>query len=88
MDDETLQTDEELEDLEDSLERGRSSDVTRVQGATGFISRFKARVGPCFSDYGLSTAPEWQQKTIYVSGGAFVLFLILNLTFKRRSYVG
>ncbi len=84
MDDTDLQTEEELSDLEDSVEE-RSSDVTRVSSSGNFLSRFFGNIGTCYKAYPLGTADVWKQYTLYGAAGGFVLFLILGSITKPRS---
>ncbi len=77
MNETKLQTDEELSNLEDSVEE-RSSDVTRVSSCGKFLGRFFGNIGSCYTAHPLGTADVWKQYTLFGAAGGLVLFLILG----------
>lgn len=63
-----------------------STDVTRVSGTQGFFGKFFGSIGPCYSSNPITTAEVWKQYTLYGFAGGFVLFLLLGMIQKPKSY--
>ena len=85
MDEAEIQTQEELDELENNVEDD-SSDVTRVSGTKGFFGRFFGGIGPCYEQNPFNSAEVWKQYTLYGLGGGFVLFLLLAMVQRPKTY--